>query len=74
MKKSKLLVAVLTATALVGGGALAGCGHSHEYSEDWKNDANGHWHVATCDDLKEGDEGYGNTFHQAAQIRKCNSM
>lgn len=58
MKKSKLLVAVLTATALVGGGALAGCGHSHEYSEDWKNDANGHWHVATCDDLKEGDEGY----------------
>lgn len=60
MKKSKLLVAAVTATAMaLGGGALVGCNnHSHTYSEEWQKNAEGHWLVATCDDLKEGDEGY----------------
>lgn len=60
MKKSKLLVAAVTASVLaLGGGALAGCNkHSHEYSQDWQKDGTGHWHVATCDDLKEGDKDY----------------
>ncbi len=61
MKKAKILAAVAAAAVLsVGGGLLAGCNseHTHTYSDDWKNDANGHWHVATCDDLKEGDKDY----------------
>lgn len=59
MKKSKAFVAAVTATVLaVGGGALAGCKHSHEYSKDWTHDAEGHWHVAVCDDLKSGDKDY----------------
>lgn len=64
MKKSKLLVAAVTASVLaLGGGALAGCNkHSHEYSQDWQKDGTGHWHVATCDDLKEGDKDYIKDF------------
>ena len=61
MKKSKLLAAVVAAAVLSVGGAFAGCTgneHTHTYSNDWKNDANGHWHVATCDDLKESDKAY----------------
>ena len=59
MKKSKAFVAAVTATVLaMGGGALAGCKHSHEYSKDWTHDAEGHWHVAVCDDLKSGDKDY----------------
>ena len=49
----------------VGGGVLAGCNktqHSHTYSDDWKSDATGHYHVATCDDLKEGDKDYKKDF------------
>lgn len=65
MKKSKLIVAAVTAAVLaMGGGALAGCKdeHKHTYSDDWSKDASGHWHVATCDDLKEGDEAYKKDF------------
>lgn len=62
MKKAKILAAITAAAVLsVSGGLLAGCtddGHKHTYSSDWKNDATGHWHVATCDDLKEGDKDY----------------
>ncbi len=47
-------------------GLLAACGdedtHTHTFSTDWSKDASGHWHVATCDDLKEGDEGYIKDF------------
>jgi hypothetical protein len=45
MKKTKLLVAAVTASVLaLGGGALAGCNkHSHEYSQDWQKDGTGHW-------------------------------
>ena len=65
MKKKKLLAALVAAAVLsVGGGALAGCEnqHTHTYSTDWEKDATGHWHVATCDDLKKGDEGYTKDF------------
>lgn len=66
MKKSKILLAVVASTMLaVGGGVLAGCNktqHSHTYSDDWKSDATGHYHVATCDDLKEGDKDYKKDF------------
>ena len=61
MKKAKLLATLAAAAVLaVGGGVIAGCsgGHTHTYSEDWTTDSVGHWHVATCDDLKEGDKDY----------------
>lgn len=62
--KSKLLIALLTAATMVGSGAFAGCNdeHTHTYSDDWTKDATGHWHVATCDDLKAGDEDYKKDF------------
>lgn len=65
MKKSKLLTtAVLAATLTLSCGLLAACGndHTHTYSTDWSKDATGHWHVATCDDLKEGDKEYKKDF------------
>ncbi len=62
MKNKKLLAAFATlalssAAAL---GVLAGCGeeHEHTYSDKWTSDSTGHWHSATCDDLKEGDKDY----------------
>lgn len=60
MKNKKKLLAALAAAAVmaVGGGALGGCGHTHTYSDKWTSDATNHWHVATCDDLKEGDADY----------------
>lgn len=62
MKKKTVLAALALAVMLaVGGGALVGCGgnsHEHTYSTDWAHDATNHWHVATCDDLKEGDKDY----------------
>lgn len=76
MKKAKILAAVTAAAVLsVSGGLFAGCtdGHTHTYSEDWKNDANGHWHVATCDDLKEGDTDYksGYAAHVWGDDNEC---
>lgn len=65
MKKSKILAAVVAAAVLsVSGGVLAGCNneHKHTYSDDWTKDETGHWHVATCDDLKEGDKDYKSGF------------
>lgn len=65
MKKSKILAAVVAAAVLsVSGGVLAGCNneHKHTYSDDWAKDETGHWHVATCDDLKEGDKDYKSGF------------
>ena len=60
MKNKKLLAALATLT--LGGataiGALTGCAHTHSYSDKWSSDDKGHWYVATCDDLKEGDEDY----------------
>ncbi len=79
MKKAKILAAVAAAAVLsVSGGLLAGCtdgGHTHTYSDDWKNDANGHWHVATCDDLKEGDTDYksGYAAHVWGDDDKCST-
>lgn len=76
MKKSKLLLVVLSAAALAAGGALAGCNngqHTHTYSNDWSKDADGHWHVATCDDLKEGDKDYKKDFaaHEWGNDDEC---
>lgn len=67
MKKSNLFVTVVFAAALTSCcGLLAACGdedtHTHTYSTDWSKDATGHWHVATCDDLKESDEDYKKDF------------
>ncbi len=67
MKKSNLFVTVVFAAALTSCcGLLAACGdedtHTHTYSTDWSKDATGHWHVATCDDLKESDEDYKKGF------------
>ena len=77
--KRKLLVALMAATVLaVGGGVLAGCnptdaGHTHKYSTDWGKDETGHWHYATCDDLKEGDEEYKKDFaaHEYGDDDEC---
>ena len=77
MKKAKILAAVTAAAVLsVSGGLLAGCTndvHKHTYSEDWKSDANGHWHVATCDDLKESDKDYksGYATHVWGDDNEC---
>ena len=76
MKKTKLLLVVLSAAALAAGGALAGCNngqHTHTYSNDWSKGADGHWHVATCDDLKEGDKDYKKDFaaHEWGNDDEC---
>ena len=46
--KKKLLSAVLSVGAVVG---LASCslGHTHEFSENWSSNENGHWHACECD-------------------------
>lgn len=67
MKKSNLFATVaFVAVSAVCCGIFAACGdkdtHTHTYSTDWSKDATGHWHVATCDDLKEGDEAYKKDF------------
>ncbi len=67
MKKSNLFATVaFVAVSAVCCGLFAACGdkdtHTHTYSTDWSKDATGHWHVATCDDLKEGDEAYKKDF------------
>lgn len=67
MKKLNLFTTVAFAAALTSCcGLFAACGdedtHTHTFSTDWSKDASGHWHVATCDDLKEGDEGYKKDF------------
>lgn len=67
MKKMNLFTTIAFAAALTSCcGLLAACGdedtHTHTFSTDWSKDASGHWHVATCDDLKEGDEGYIKDF------------
>lgn len=67
MKNKKLLTAIVTLTlggATAMGLAFAGCAkdHEHTYSDKWGKDATGHWHYATCDDLKEGDDAYRKGF------------
>ena len=65
MKNKKFLkaLAALTVGGVTAAGLMfGGCAHKHTYSEDWKSDASGHWHYATCDDLKEGDEDYKSGF------------
>lgn len=67
MKKMNLFTTIAFAAALTSCcGLFAACGdedtHTHTFSTDWSKDASGHWHVATCDDLKEGDEGYIKDF------------
>lgn len=67
MKKLNLFTTIAFAAALTSCcGLFAACGdedaHTHTFSTDWSKDASGHWHVATCDDLKEGDEGYKKDF------------
>ncbi len=60
MKNKKLLAALATLT--LGGAmvvvAFTGCAHEHTYSDKWESDETGHWHCATCDDLKESDKDY----------------
>lgn len=49
MKKitSLLLIFALTVVCVF---AFASCGdHSHSFGEEWKSDANNHWHEATCE-------------------------
>ncbi len=64
--KNKTLLTALAALTVSGAAAIGltmtGCGHTHKYSEDWKSDANGHWHYAVCDDLKEGDKDYKSDY------------
>ncbi len=64
--KNKTLLMALAALTVSGAAAIGltmtGCGHTHKYSEDWKSDANGHWHYAVCDDLKEGDKDYKSDY------------
>ncbi|MDE6412265.1 MAG: Ig-like domain-containing protein [Clostridia bacterium] len=65
-KKNVLMTTLAAATIALGCGAFAACGHTHTYSEDWKKDSTGHWHYATCDDLKEGDKDYKKDFAEHA--------
>lgn len=55
MKKIiKVLSVFALAGAMVGAGAIAGCGHKHTFSEVWTADgANGHYHAATCEHTEE---------------------
>lgn len=67
MKKSKLFATIVLVVVLaVCGAAFAACKteqkHEHTYATDWSKDESGHWHVATCDDLKEGDKDYKKDF------------
>ncbi|MDE6676876.1 MAG: hypothetical protein K2K12_04100 [Clostridia bacterium] len=64
MGKKKAILATLTAATLaLGCGAFVACGgHTHTYSDKWDSNAEGHWHSATCDDLKEGDKDYTNGY------------
>ena len=75
MKNKKLLAALATLT--LGGamvvGAFTGCAHEHTYSDKWESDETGHWHCATCDDLKESDKDYkkGYAEHEWGGDDKC---
>ena len=67
MKKLNLFTTVVCAAVLTSCcGLFAACGdedaHTHTFSTDWSKDASGHWHVATCDDLKESDKDYKKDF------------
>ena len=58
MKKRVKSILLLTAATLSVGAFAAACGeveepHVHTYSEDWTSDANGHRHLATCDDAED---------------------
>lgn len=55
MKKGrKILVgAMLATTTALAIAGLAGCGHTHTFSDKWTSDETNHWHAATCTD---GDE------------------
>ena len=46
MKKIKILSFASLPLAMA---LLAGCGHTHTFSEEWNHDANKHWHDATCE-------------------------
>ena len=66
MRKSNLLATIVLAVLFaICGCTFAGCNntrHTHTYSSGWEKDSTGHWHVATCDDLKKGDEDYIKDF------------
>lgn len=55
LMKKKSLVLLLSAVAVSTGAAgIAGClKHSHTFSTEWSNDANSHWHAATCEHTDE---------------------
>lgn len=73
MKKKGLIATIAAATIALSCGSFAACGHKHTYSKDWTKDATNHWHVATCTDLKEGDEGYIKDLaaHSYGEDGKC---
>lgn len=54
-KLLKVLAAVtMSAAAVAGSITLFGCGHSHTFSDKWKNDdPDGHWYEATCEHTDE---------------------
>ncbi|MBD5584051.1 MAG: hypothetical protein HDQ88_03140 [Clostridia bacterium] len=65
MKNKTLLKVIATFTigstvafGLAFGGCTDGDTHMHEYAENWTQGETTHWHVATCDDLNEGDAAY----------------
>ena len=59
MKKKNVLMTTIAAASLaLSCGAFAACGHTHTYAKDWAKDETNHWHVATCEDLKDGDKDY----------------
>lgn len=61
MKKIKILSFASLPLAMA---LLAGCGHTHTFSEEWNHDANKHWHDATCEHKdqvsEEGEHVFGN--------------
>lgn len=58
MKNKKLLkvlaAVTMSAAAVAGSVTLFGCGHTHTFSDQWKNDdPSGHWYEATCEHTDE---------------------
>lgn len=63
MKKLKAIICMITAAvmsfAVVG---VAGCGHSHTFSDTWETTETEHWKAATCEHTEEKGEYGTHTF------------
>ncbi len=49
MKKKWLIAGLALASALTASVGLAACGHTHDFSGEWKDDENYHWHECAED-------------------------